>query len=135
MTKGRMLLGLVTMTRIQIGAGELLPSVYGGRLSPEFVKSAVAVQAVLTAGIAAFAGGWVARRRFLLPSLALWLALWPATVDILYSIAAPTGQSSLSSVLGYNAIAIALSGVATALGAVLGQRVAAVRSGTPAPAT
>ena len=122
MTHKRIWLGLAIMVFVQIGAGALLSAI-GVELPGQGTGNSV-----LVAFAGAFAGGVFARRQFLLPALAVWLVIWAAITYILYSIAAPTGQGSVLSILQYNLVAIALSAVATAIGAILGQMLAASRS-------
>ena len=129
MTKTKILLGLGVMAIIQIGANELMSA-----LAASQVLHATA-QSIVIAFTGALAGGWVARRGFLLPALMLLVVIWAAMTYILYSIAAPTGQASVLSILQYNWVAIVVSGVATGLGAVVGQKLAGIPSRKNAAAT
>lgn len=72
-------------------------------------------------------GGWVARRNFRWVALALSVVVWIATIAVLHSVATHSGgwALSLSGILKFNALAIALSLAASWLGAVLGERMAA----------
>lgn len=141
MTIKRLLLGLVVMVLIQSGVDYLLSSVNllslmtGSPGEPGAVQLTVALQAAISAFIGAFAGGWVARRGFVLPAVLLWLAFWSVGVYLLYRIAAPAGQSSVLGIIQFNLVAMILSGAATALGAVLGQSTSGRRAMRPAAAT
>lgn len=110
------LLGLVVMFAIQCVAEKLMAalgtdqSLYGSAPS------------ILVAVAAAFAGGWIAQRRFLLPALLLWATLWCAIVYLLHRVSAPAGGGAPASILIDNAAAIASSCAATVLGVLLGQR-------------
>ena len=115
MTNQRILLGLAVMIVIQISAEKLMgvlgttQSLYG------------TVPSVLAALVAAFAGGWIAQRRFLIPALLVWAVLWGVVVYLLYRIAVPVDPAAPASILQHNIMAIASSGAATAIGALLGQ--------------
>lgn len=71
--------------------------------------------------LSALVGSFVARSRFVLPALSLWLVLWVAIIYVLYRIAGPVGAPSVIGLLSYNAIALIVSLVGAYSGAVLGQ--------------
>ncbi|WP_143814225.1 hypothetical protein [Novilysobacter spongiicola] len=113
--KKRILLGLAVMILIQFSAEKLMltfgagQSIYG---NPPSIIAALA---------AAFAGGWVAQRGFVVPALLLWAVLWCTVVYLLYRIAAPVDPAALASIFRHNVLAIACSGAAITFGAALGQ--------------
>ena len=69
-------------------------------------------------------GAFVAQRNFLIPAFAVWILCWGIAIYILYLIAVPTGQASVIGILQYNAPTIALSALATLIGALVGQLLA-----------
>ncbi|MGH8077027.1 MAG: hypothetical protein ACREPE_06855, partial [Lysobacter sp.] len=80
-----------------------------------FVGGAVSTFAAMTLG------GWIARRNFRWIAVALSVVVWVAIIAMLYAIAMPGGAAamiSLAGILKFNAFAIALSLVASWLGAV-----------------
>src|SRR5690606_7343732 len=88
----------------------------------------IALRSVLIALLAAFAGGLVARNGIVLPAIAIWLLLWGVTIYFLYMIAAPVDPAPLPSIAQHNWIAFLGSGVATIIGAMLGQKLATQRA-------
>ena len=115
MTKQKIPLGLAVMIVIQFCAEKLMV-VFGSEQSLYGTTPSI-----LIALIAAFAGGWIAQHRFLIPALLLWAALWCVVVYLLYRIAAPVDPTALTSIFQHNIVAIASSGTGTAIGATLGQ--------------
>ena len=121
MSKQNILLGLLVLVVVQISGGELLRLLGAGQPGDE------PWQSVLVAFVGAFAGGWVARGRFVLPAMTFWFVLWVVVGCIVYGIAASAGQASVVSMIRFNWIAMVLSGAATGTGAWLGQSLAASR--------
>lgn len=115
MLNKKLWLGLATLVAVQIVMSNLADSIGADDLSY------ITLRSVLIAFIAAFAGGTVARRGFVLPALGVWLAIWAATTYVLYQIAEPFGQDPFASILQHNWVAFLLSGAATTVGAFLGQ--------------
>jgi len=69
-------------------------------------------------------GAYIARRRFVLPALGLWLLSSVVVFYIVYSIAEPVGQASISGILQFNALGIMFSFAAVMAGAIFGQYLA-----------
>ena len=95
----------------------------------------VFIGGVITTFAAMALGGWVARRKFRWIALALCLIVWIATIAMLHAVVRPDGAvtaMSLKGILKFNALAISLSLVASWLGAMFGERLAA-RHGTTLP--
>ena len=92
----------------------------------------IGLRSVVIALLSAFAGGIVARNGFVLPAIALWLALWTVTVYFLYAIAAPVDPNPLPGIARHNWAAFLGSGVAAIVGAQLGQALVKKRASHPA---
>ncbi|WEN15451.1 hypothetical protein PY254_01885 [Rhodanobacter sp. AS-Z3] len=97
---GLLIGGLASLAKVTVNP--VLPSVVIG-----FVATAI--------------GAFIARRGFVLPALGLWFAEWLLVVYVVYFIAAPTGQASLLAIIQRNLLSIALSALAVAIGALVGQ--------------
>ena len=107
-----------THTRRLAGAGAMLAVVLAADLLlPDLGDSAAwsVAQSVLVLFLAAAAGAWVARGRFVVPALVVWAVAWAAVSWLLYRIG--DGSQSMGAILAYNAWAVALSGAAAAFGA------------------
>ena len=122
MSHKKLWLGLAAMIVVQIILSNLFIAVSADQLG------FATLQQVLAALLAAFAGGTVARKGFVLPALGVWLIVWVAITYILYRIAEPTIQDTLASIFQHNWVAFLLSGVATGIGALLGQAFVAGRA-------
>lgn len=93
-----------------------------------FVGAAAVTFAAMTLG------AWIARHHFRWIAVALSAVLWLAVIGVLYSTVLPANPAtSLSAMVKFNALAIVLSLLASWLGAMLGERLAA-RRGVPASA-
>ena len=111
----RIALGLIAMALIWL-VGNELTTFFQFQTSP-------AIQGVLISLLGAGLGGFIARRGFLFPALALWLLIQALVIYVLYMIAEPTGQASLAKILSYNWISFISSAVVTTIGAILGERI------------
>ncbi|MGY1424149.1 hypothetical protein [Lysobacter sp. A289] len=118
MFRRKLWLGLATLVAVQIVMSNLADAIGADDLS--YITS----RSVLIAFTAAFAGGIVARKGFVVPALGMWLIIWAAIAYVLYQIAEPFGQAPFASILQHNWVAFLLSGAATAVGAFLGQALA-----------
>ena len=122
MSNKKLLLGLGTMFLVQILLGKFFGAVVENQLP------FMTLQSGITALLAAFTGGTVARKGFLLPALGLWLVGWAVIAYTLYQIASPVTEDSMSSIIHYNWACFVVSGVATGIGALLGQSLATSRA-------
>ena len=120
MSRSRLAAAVLAMTAIALVGGVLLPDL--GRSAAWSLG-----ESVLVFFLAATAGAWLARDRFVVPALAAWALLWAAVAWMLYLIAAPVHQASIGAILQYNWLAIVLSGAATVAGALCGR----VLAGSP----
>ncbi len=123
MSRSRLAAAVLTMTAIALAAGVLLPDL-GQSAAWSLAES------VLVFFLAATAGAWLARDRFVVPALAVWALIWTVVAWMLYLVAAPVHQAPIGAILQYNWLAIVLSGAATVAGALCG-RVLAGRQGGP----
>ncbi|MGV8940325.1 MAG: hypothetical protein ACOH1P_02160 [Lysobacter sp.] len=120
--KDRIALGLLATIALyallfQI-AQKLLPGVGSASDVPALVQL-LALQSAVTSLIAVTAGAFVARRKFLLPAVTLWLATSSVTVYILTCIS--PGQSNYWAIAQFNALPISASLLTTVIGAKLGE--------------
>ena len=118
----KLLLGLGTMVFVHILLGKFFGAVVEDQL--RFIT----LQSGITALLAAFAGGTVARRGFLLPALGLWLLSLAVITYTLYRISSPATANAMSSIIHYNWASFLLSGIATGIGVLLGQSLATNRA-------
>ena len=81
-------------------------------------------QSVVVSLLGTGLGAFIAKRNFLLPAFAVWFLCWSLALYLLYLVAEPTGQASITGIARYNAIAIGLSAIATLIGVLVGQRLA-----------
>lgn len=113
MPHSRPALAVLAMTAIILASGLLLPDL--GRSAAWSVG-----ESILVFFLAATAGAWLARSRFVVPALLAWAVFWTAVIGVLHLIAAPAGGSSIAATLQFNWLAIVLSGAATVAGALCG---------------
>jgi hypothetical protein len=111
----KVLVGLLIMIAIQAIGDKLLATT---NVQPGMYAS---LPSLVVALIAAFAGGFIARRGMLIPALSLWLILWVYVIYGLYTIAAPTGTADILSIVRFNLVAIVSSFFALGLGTLAGQ--------------
>ncbi|HEU4773704.1 MAG TPA: hypothetical protein VFS82_04195 [Lysobacter sp.] len=114
MSRSRLVTAVLAMTAIALASGLLLPDL--GRSAAWSVG-----ESVLVFFLAAAAGAWLARDRFIVPALVVWAVFWAVVAWMLHLIAAPVAQSSVGAILQYNWLAIVLSGAATVAGALCGR--------------
>jgi len=122
MSHKRLWLGLAAMIAVQMVVSNLFMTI-----SPDQIRF-IAPQSVLAAFLAALAGGAIARKGFVLPAMGVWLVVWAAITYVLYRIAEPMMQDLMASIIRNNWLAFVLSGVATGIGALLGQWLTAGRA-------
>jgi len=122
MSTKRLWLGVATLIATQILLNNLASA-----LLPESIEQ-IAIRSVVVALLAAFAGGFVARKGIIFPAIAVWLALWAVTVYFLYAIAAPVDPNPFPMIARHNWVAFLGSGVTTVVGAMLGQALATQRA-------
>ena len=108
-------LGLALLIAIYVALSNLATAIV-----PQTI-TAITVQPIVIWFFASFAGGLIARERFIFIALGAWAALWAAIGYTLYLIAAPTGHASISSIAQHNWVAFLLSGLATVAGVYIGQ--------------
>jgi hypothetical protein len=72
--------------------------------------------------IAALAGTWVARRKFVTPAICLAVGLWLFVVYIVHSIAAVADQGGIFDIATRNVLGLLPGLIGAAAGALLGQR-------------
>jgi hypothetical protein len=120
----RIAAAVVAMLIVQWGTGTLLALTASTNGS--------IIQTVVASFAGAFAGGFIARRRFLIPAIISWTAIWGVLIYVLYSIASAAGTASLIEILKNNAVSLLLPGIAVLVGAKLGQRLS---GGQPTVAT
>jgi hypothetical protein len=77
-------------------------------------------------------GAYIAKRNFIIPAFAVWFLCWCFAIYMLYLIAEPTGQASISSIIEYNILALAISAIASFIGALGGQVLAQRNQGMAA---
>ena len=111
---------------------DLLTQLSGGQLDLPLRTplGAIGIGTLVITFAAMTLGGWIAGRRFRWIAVALGAAVWAATIAVLVAITPSTGAAatmSLPGILKFNALAIVLSLLASWLGAVLGERLAARR--------
>jgi len=109
----RIVLGLLTMIAASWAISEAWPPSGLPSSGMELARSAA------NAFFSAFLGALVARRGFVIPALALMLIVYGIIFTSLYDIAYP--QATYASILQQNAVTFAVSLLATAFGAWLGQ--------------
>ena len=117
MSISKILLGVGAMFAVNMAIGKLLAAMGVEGLA----------QHMTAFFFAAFAGGWIARKRFMLAAIGYWAVAWCVVIYILYSIALPTGQASLRGIIGFNVLPIAFTYGAVFVGAGLGQMLATWR--------
>ena len=115
----RLALGLTAMALIWIVGNELI-----GLFK---LQTSQTIQQILMILLSTGVGAFIARRHFLLPAFALWLLIQTYVIYVLYMIAEPTGQASLTGILSYNWISLASSAVAIVVGVALGERLSSHR--------
>lgn len=116
MSTKRIFPGLAAAAAVDLAAAALV--------SMTSLAAGSVVQAVAIGFLGAAVGGYIARRRFVLPALALSLLEWLAALYLVYRIAEPTGQASVVSIVQLNLPAVLLSSVAVVLGVWFGQSLA-----------
>ena len=121
----RMILAVVVMLAVSTLAKELIS--FAGLSGLEQWQLESGIVGLIAAG----AGGFIARVRFVPVALLVHAVVWLVVLYILHRIG--NGQSSYLDIAGFNAIAMAVSFPLVALGAYLGQRLSAQR-GPRAPA-
>lgn len=117
MSMSRTLLGLGVMLAVNMTIGKLL-----GAMGVEGL-----VQYVTAFFFAALAGGWIARKHFLLAAIGYWAVVWCVVVYTLYSVALPAGETSLRGIIGFNVLPIAYTCGAVFAGSGFGQMLATWR--------
>lgn len=117
MARSRFAAAVLAMAAIALASGWLLPD--PGRSTVGSVG-----ESVLVFFLAAAAGAWLARDRFVVPALVVWGAIWVAVVWVLHLVSAPMDPSTVAAILQYNWLAIALSGAASVAGALCGHMLA-----------
>ena len=122
MSSKRLWLGVAALVATQI----LLSSLASSFLA-ESVEQ-IALRSVVIAALAAFVGGIIARKGIIFPAIIVWLILWAVTIYFLYAIAAPVDPNPLPMIAQHNWLAMLSSGVATIVGAMLGQTLATQRA-------
>lgn len=122
MSYKRLWLGLAAMITVQISISGIFTA-----FSPDQFRPSI-LQSILPSLLGAFVGGTLARKAVLLPAIGFWLLAWTVLTYVLYLMVEPATQSPITSIIQYNWIAFFSSGVATAIGALLGQMFATARS-------
>ena len=117
----RPLAGVLAMVAVVLAADLLLPDL------GDSAAWSVA-QSVLVLFLAAAAGAWRARGRFVVPALLVWAVAWLGMSWLLYRIGA--NAPPFGAILAYNAWAIVLSGAAAAFGAWAAPQVAQAPAAT-----
>lgn len=117
MNTKRVFLGLAAAAAFGLVAAELI-SLASLSIGP-------VLQSVVLSLFGTAVGGFIARKGFVLPALGLWFVEWLAVFYVLYRVAAGTGQASVMTIAQLNLLNVVLSAVAVALGALLGQALAA----------
>jgi hypothetical protein len=82
----------------------------------------ITLEAAVCSFVAALAGGFVARRGFLVPAIMVWTVIWAASIYVLYSIASGAGSASVLEILKYNAVTLPVSAASVLAGVLLGQK-------------
>ena len=122
MSHKKLWLGFASLIAIYVALSNLATAIV-----PQTI-TAITVQPIVISFLASFAGGFIARGRFIFIALGAWAALWVAIGYTLHLIAAPTGHASISSIAQHNWIAFLLSGLATIAGVYIGQAQAICRT-------
>ena len=122
MSSKKLLLGVATLIAARVILNNIANSLFTETMG------LIAARSVVIALLAAFAGGLVARKGIIIPALAVWLTLWAVTTYFLYAIAAPVDPNPLPMIAHYNWGAFIGSGLATVVGAMLGQALATKRA-------
>lgn len=126
----RILYGCIAALGLMLGF-DLLTQLSGWKLDlPQRTPlGMVFLGSLLTTFAAMTLGGWIAQRHFRWIAVVLSVVLWIAVIVVTYSLSPPRGVGaatlSLASIVKFNALAIALSLLASWLGAALGERLAA----------
>ena len=133
--KIRIALGLLTTFALHALLSQLAPALLPSAGSASDVPALVhfsALQSTIISLIAVTGGAFVAKSRFLLPAIILWLAIWLAVLYMLTNISAE--QSSYWEVAQFNWLAISASLLSTVIGIELGEFLSSKlgRSGTAA---
>lgn len=131
----RTLLGCIAALAVLLAFG-LLTTLLGPRVNQAIDTGlgSIALVDLLATFVAMLAGGWIARRNFRWIAVALNAISWLAILAVLLLAAdatSPPPMRSLSTLLGYNALAIVLSLALAWLGAALGERLAGRRATAP----
>lgn len=126
MSKLRIAAAVVAMLLVQWSTGTLLA------LTTQANGSIT--QTVISGFTGAFAGGFVAKRNFIIPAVTVWAAVWCALTYVLHGIDAETGSASIVDILNRNAVPLLLSGLGILSGALIGQAISGRRP-RPAVAT
>ena len=119
MSKKRIAAAVVAMLLVQWSTGTLIAlttSTSGG-----------ITQTVIASFAGAFAGGFIANRKFLVPAVISWALIWGLLIYVLYGIASAAGTASVLGVLKNNAAPLVFSGIAVLAGAMLGQKISGRR--------
>ncbi len=111
MSISKVLLSVGAMFAVNMAIGKLLAAMGVEGL----------VQYMTAFFFAAFAGGLIARKHFMLVAIGYWAVVWCVVIYILYSIALPAGPVSLRDIVGFNVLPIAFTYGAVFVGAGLGQ--------------
>ena len=122
MPSKRLLLGVAALVAAQILLNNLAST-----FLTESVELIV-LRSVVVALFSAFIGGFIARKGIILPAIAIWIILWVAIIYTLYAIAAPVDPNPLPAIVEYNWAAFLGSGIATIVGAMLGQTLGTPRA-------
>ena len=120
--KIRIALGLLATIALHALLSQFAPALLPGAGSSIGVATLVqssALQSAIISFIAVAVGAFVARCRFLLPAIFLWLATWLVVIYTLTAISA--GQSSYWEIARFNWLAISASLLSTIIGAKLGE--------------
>lgn len=110
----RPIAGVVTMVAVMLAADLLFPD-----LGDSSAWSLA--QSVLVPFLAALAGAFIARGRFVLPALVVWVLVWAAVTWVMHRIAPAGAGPTIVAILQYNWLEIVLSLAATVFGAWSGQ--------------
>jgi len=115
MSRKNLWLGFASLIAVNVALNNLATAIV-----PQTI-TAITVQPIVISFLASFAGGFIARERFIFIALGVWAVLWAAIGYMLYLIAAPTGHATVSSIAQHNWVAFLFSGLATVAGAYIGQ--------------
>jgi len=114
MSKMRIAAAVVAMLLVQWSTGTLLA------LTTHTNGSVM--QTTISSFVGAFAGGFIAKRGFLIPAAILWAVIWGALIYVLHGIASAAGSASVFDILKNNAAPLLLSGIGAFAGALIGQK-------------